>query len=62
MKARALLLVFALGLHGSAQAQSVEELKNELNQALKTIQNLQRRVEALEQQKQAAPPAAAGRA
>ena len=51
MKARALLLVFALGLHGSAQAQSIDELKKQLDQALKTIQDLQNRVNALEQQK-----------
>ena len=59
MKARALPLVFALGLCGGAQAQSIDELKKQLDQALKTIQDLQNRVNALEQQKQAPPPAAA---
>jgi len=59
MKQRALLLVFALALSGGAQAQSNEELKSMLDQALKTIQDLQNRVKALEQQKPAAPEAPA---
>jgi outer membrane DcaP-like protein len=59
MRGKALWLAIAVAISGGAQAQSNEELKNELNQALKTIQNLQKRVEALEQQKQAAPAAAA---
>jgi hypothetical protein len=57
---RALVFAVALALSGGAQAQSNEELKGMLDQALKTIQDLQLRVKALEQQKQAAPaPAAA---
>ena len=55
MKQRALFLALALALSGSAQAQSNEELKSLLDQALKTIQDLQNRVKALEEQKQAAP-------
>jgi hypothetical protein len=57
---RALVFAVALALSGGAQAQSNEELKGMLDQALKTIQDLQKRVKALEQEKQAAPaPAAA---
>ena len=48
----------ALALCGAAQAQSNEELKAMLDQALKTIQDLQGRVKALEEQK-AAPAATA---
>ena len=63
MKQRALLFALALALSGGAQAQSNEELKSLLDLALKTIQDLQNRVKALEEQKQAAPttpaPAAA---
>jgi len=63
VKQVALFFALALALSGSAQAQSNEELKSLLDQALKTIQDLQDRVKALEQQKQAAPttpaPAAA---
>ena len=52
----ALLFALALGLvSGGVQAQSNEELKSLLDQALKTIQDLQDRVKALEQPKQAAP-------
>ena len=57
---RALVFAVALALSGGAQAQSNEELKGMLDQALKTIQDLQKRVKVLEQEKQAAPaPAAA---
>ena len=57
---RAIVFAVALALSGGAQAQSNEELKRTLDQALKTIQDLQKRVKALEQEKQAAPaPAAA---
>ena len=59
MKQRALFFVIALVLSGGAQAQSNEELKGMLDQALKTIQDLQNRVKALEQQKEAAPAAPA---
>jgi len=59
MQGKALWFVVALAISGGAQAQSTEELKNQLNQALKTIQDLQKRVEALEQQRQAAPAAGA---
>lgn len=58
MKQRALLFALVLALSGGAQAQSTEELKSLLDQALKTIQDLQNRVKALEQQQAApAPPA-----
>ena len=59
MKQRALFLALALALSGGAHAQSNEELKSLLEQALKTIQDLQGRVKALEQQKEAAPAAPA---
>ena len=52
-----LLAGAALGLAGGAHAQSNEELKAMLEQAMKTIQDLQGRVKALEQQRGA--PAAA---
>ena len=55
MKHRALLFALAFALSGGAQAQSNEELKSLLDQALKTIHDLQNRVQSLEQQKQAAP-------
>jgi hypothetical protein len=55
VKQAALFFALALALSGSAQAQSNEELKSLLDQALKTIQDLQNRVKALEEQKQAAP-------
>lgn len=56
MKHCALLFALALGLVSEGvQAQSNEELKSLLDQALKTIQDLQDRVKALEQPKQAAP-------
>src|SRR3982751_1746882 len=47
--------VFAMAVCGSAHAQSNAELKAMLEQALKTVQDLQARVKALEQDK--APPA-----
>lgn len=52
----------ALALTGGAHAQSTEELKGMLDQAMRTIQDLQSRVRALEaqqQQQRAQPPAAA---
>ncbi len=55
MKRTAAVAVVALAFCGGAHAQSVEELKATLDQALKTIQELQGRVKALEQQKPAAP-------
>ena len=58
MKRRAIAFAVALAVSGGAQAQSNEELKGMLDQALKTIQDLQTRVKALEQEKQAAPAAA----
>ena len=61
MKASAAVAAIALALCGGAQAQSVEELKATLDQALKTIQELQGRVKALEQQKPAAPAVACSR-
>ena len=54
MKASAAVAAIAIALCSGAQAQSVEELKATLDQALKTIQELQGRVKALEQQKPAA--------
>jgi hypothetical protein len=62
MKASSALAAIALALCGGAQAQSVEELKTTLDQALKTIQELQGRVKALEQQRPAAPAAPAATA
>jgi len=55
VKQRALLFALVLALSGGAQAQSNEELKSMLDQALKTIQDLQNRVKALEVEKQPAP-------
>ena len=60
MSGKVLCFMVVLAVSGGAQAQSTEELKNQLNQALKTIQDLQKRVEALERQKPAAPLAADG--
>ena len=57
MKTLAMVAAIALASGGAAQAQSNEELKAMLDKALKTIQDLQVRVNALEQQK---PAAAAG--
>lgn len=48
-----------LSMAGLAQAQSNDDLKARLDEALKTIQDLQGRVKALEQQKPGAAPAAA---
>lgn len=59
MKRQALIAALSLALCGGAQGQSNEELKSMLDQALKTIQDLQGRVKALEQQKPT-PAAAAG--
>ena len=59
MKRQATLAGMALALcAGAAQAQSTEELKAKLDQALKTIQDLQVRVNALEQRKAATDAAA----
>jgi len=59
MKLQTPLLALALAVAaGGAYAQSNEELKAMLDQAMKTIQDLQGRVKTLEQQ-QKAPPAAA---
>lgn len=52
----AIAAAVALAMSGAAQAQSNEELKAQLEQALRTIQDLQSRVTVLEQK---APPAAA---
>ena len=55
---RSILLVAVLALGTAAQAQGTEELKARLDQALRVIQDLQLRVQALEaQQKAASPPA-----
>jgi outer membrane murein-binding lipoprotein Lpp len=47
----------SLALGGTAQAQTNQELANALQQAMRTIQDLQSRVKALEEQKAAAPAA-----
>jgi outer membrane murein-binding lipoprotein Lpp len=62
MKHRVVVAAVALALCGGAQAQSNEELKATLDQALKTIQDLQARVQTLEQQRSAAATAAAVKA
>jgi len=67
MKLQVMIAALALALCGGAQAQSNEELKAMLDQALKTIRDLQGRVKALEQIKPAtsttaATPAAAASA
>ena len=60
MKQQAWIPAIALALcGGTAQAQSNEELKAKLDEALKTIQDLQGRVKALEQSKPATAPTAA---
>jgi len=61
---RSVLAVVAtsLMLCGNVMAQSTDELKAKLDEALKTIQDLQNRVKALEQSKPAAAPAAAATA
>ena len=62
MRLRAPLIALAIALGGAcARAQTTQELKVLLDQAMKTIQELQDRVDALEKQK-AAPPAAAASA
>ncbi|MDM0110858.1 hypothetical protein QTI66_01795 [Variovorax sp. J22R133] len=61
MKRQAIAAAVSLAVCGVSHAQSNEELKATLDQAMKTIQDLQSRVRALEQQK-AAPPAAAATA
>jgi hypothetical protein len=50
-----LALIAALASCGAVHAQSSEELKGMLEQALRTIQDLQSRVQALEKQQQAKP-------
>ena len=57
MKQQAAAALAALALCGGAHAQSNAELKATLEQAMKTIADLQKRVQVLEQQK-AAPPVA----
>jgi len=59
MRKPAAVGLIALAACGGAHAQSNEELKALLDQALKTIQDLQGRVKALEQDKAAATPAVA---
>jgi len=65
MKQQAIAVAVATAFCGAARAQSNEELKATLDAALKTIQQLQARVQALEQQRpvaaapQAAPASAA---
>lgn len=58
----AMVTAAILSLCGPVQAQTGDEMKARLDEALKTIQDLQSRVRALEQQKPAAAPAAAASA
>ncbi|WP_213959810.1 MULTISPECIES: hypothetical protein, partial [unclassified Variovorax] len=58
MKRQAFAAAVTLALCGASHAQSNEELKATLDQAMKTIQDLQARVKNLEQ-KEWAPPAGA---
>jgi hypothetical protein len=62
MKHQVMIAANALALCGGVQAQSNEELKAMLDQALKTIQDLQGRVKALEQTKPAVATGPAGAA
>lgn len=59
MRKLLLAVAAALALCGPARAQGTEELKVLLDQALRTIQDLQSRVQALEAQQRATQPAAA---
>ncbi len=59
MRLRILAAAGAVALCGSAQAQSNEDLKATLEQAMRTIQDLQSRVRALEAQQHPAPPGGA---
>lgn len=58
MKRLAAAVLGALALFGGAQAQTTEELKATLDQAMKTIADLQRRVKILEGDKASAPAVA----
>jgi hypothetical protein len=55
MKPWAWFYLLVLGVGGSAQAQSLEELKRQLDQALRSVDDLQRRVQLLESEKQPTP-------
>jgi hypothetical protein len=59
LKIRLLAISVALGLSGAAHGQSIDELKRELEQSMRTIQDLQQRVNALEQQQKASAAAPA---
>ena len=61
MKRQLSLALMALALCGGVQAQTNEQLKQMLDQALKTIDDLKGRVKALEDDKQKARPRRAGR-
>ncbi len=62
MLLRTTLIVAVLVLTETAHAQSSDDLKSRLDQALKTIQDLQNRVNALEEQQRRAVPQASPRA
>ncbi len=63
MRRLAIAAAAAMALCGGAQAQSTtQDLKDALDQAMKTIQDLQARVKALEEQRAKVPQAAAGAA
>jgi hypothetical protein len=62
MRQRTVAAIAALVLSATAQAQSTEELKALLDQALRTIQDLQARVKALEEKNAAPVPSAAASA
>lgn len=59
MRKRLLAMVAALAVSGGASAQTPEEMKRMLEQALRTIQDLQSRVQALEAQQKGQPAAPA---
>ncbi len=62
MRRTLIAVAAALAVCGGARAQSTTELKAALDQAMRTIQDLQARVRALEEQKAKIPQAAAGAA
>lgn len=58
MRHKAICMAVLLAVSGGARAQSTDELKAQLEQALQVIRELQHRVTALEQQQRAAAPSA----
>src|SRR4051812_38131882 len=59
MRKRGMAAAVAIALCGGVQAQTNQELKETLEQATRTIQDLQSRVRALEAQQRSRPPAGA---